>query len=191
MLSFIFHFLGMLPTLTVSLLIWHKLYISTMPIATYLSAAWLIASSPIIYPYLKELFGVSDLMKWWFSISSGLWLIILFLLHLANWATKETLKWSLNFDALVYSASIFLVWLENYQCGFFRNTIFLRYCEWPNVCLSFGCYSEICRCLEDMIIHRTWKFSLCILFTILSLWYWSWLFWLGTKQESRKYWIRS
>ena len=46
-------------------------------------------------------------MKWWFAISCSLWTIGLCLFYLANQVTKETLKWSLNFAALVYFASNF------------------------------------------------------------------------------------
>jgi len=118
-------FFGMLPTVTVSLLIWHKLYIPTMPITTYFSATWFIAVLPIIFPSLKELFDPFDIMKWWFALSSGLWLLGLFLFYLANRVRKETLKWSLNFAALVYFASMFVV-TDVFNDGFWFGWIIIN-----------------------------------------------------------------
>jgi len=118
-------FLGMLPTVTVSLLIWHKLYIPTMPITTYFSATWFIAVLPIMFPSLKELFDPFDIMKWWFALSSGLWLLGLFLFYLANRVRKETLKWSLNFAALVYFASMFVV-TDVFNDGFWFGWIIIN-----------------------------------------------------------------
>jgi len=102
-------FVGIIPTLIVSLFIWFKLYIPTMPITTYFSATWFILVVQILFPSSQVFYSLFDVVNWWFVLSSGFWLLALFLFYLTNRVTKTTLTWTINFTAVVFFISMFVV----------------------------------------------------------------------------------
>lgn len=83
------------PVIALSLYIWAKYAVPTMPITAYFGVTFLFYT-------IKDLLSLPISSESWYSISCGLWFYCLFLFYLTNRVRQETLLWSLNFSGPLF-----------------------------------------------------------------------------------------
>ena len=99
--------LSIVPVFIVS--IWWQIRrgVPSLPLVTYNSiTGMLVALAYIINPAWD---GIEDLLRWWLSLSSLMWLLALTFAHLTNRMNASTLSWSINFAGLVFFVGMIML----------------------------------------------------------------------------------
>jgi hypothetical protein len=99
--------LAVLPASIASVALYSRRKVPSMPIALYaVMSSFVITLTFVINPAFDKVY---ILLRWWFFLSSMAWLLMSSGAHLTNRLKASTLSWSINWSALVYFSSVFVL----------------------------------------------------------------------------------
>lgn len=100
-------FLSALPAVVTSFLLGILVKVPSMALSGYASLTWMVVCLVFtIQPAFKDVY---DFFRWWLPFTSGPWLILLTLGSMTKRFSKNALVWGINFSALVYIVSMFML----------------------------------------------------------------------------------
>jgi hypothetical protein len=98
-----------LPALISSVALYWRRKVPSMPIALYAGlSGFVITLTFVINPAFDR---VDILLRWWFFLSSMVWLLMSTGAHLTNRLKASTLSWGINWSSLVYFISVFALFI--------------------------------------------------------------------------------
>lgn len=100
-------FLSALPAVVTSFLLGFLVKVPSMALSGYASLTWMVFC--LVFTIQPTFEDIYDFFRWWLPFTSGPWLILLTLGSMTKRLSKNVLVWGINFSALVYIVSMFML----------------------------------------------------------------------------------
>jgi len=138
-------FLSSLPLAAISLVLWVKKGIPTLPITTYVGVSASVVCLYVMAEFFED--GISDSFYiWWFGVTSAIWVLSLFFLSLVKKIKRDTLVWSLNFSSIVLlinAAAIFGIFRFRLGDEWWRWVLINMFVFIPLIMIGVICASAV------------------------------------------------